>query len=327
MLKEVFLIAVNCDGLHPDDTEELKRLLETSRYGFKVEVSSKDNTEKYPELFVIGVNTTLLVRFSTNWMWGRTRRGGVNAVVNVVDETIDNSSHDRNRRPKVGVGPNGEPIITTEEASRGRKKPAWSRGDKVSLGAIVVAVIVGISAFFIPEVRQFLHLEKKPTVPQQAAHVEPPITLESLFKSDFPNVMKLTTNTDPIVFENGARVAVVAQEYMDFPSRSSFVGYYIPPTSLTFRTCVRLANSVNVLLDHFKHTYPMQTFDQGGDITSLDDIQFSGRVFIYHMWPMTLTQKATLVDYFKSKDLAVEFRSMDYLQQQVIARKAQQTKR
>lgn len=169
----------------------------------------------------------------------------------------------------------------------------------------------------------FHHESEHVATAAQGAGLEPQITLESLFKTDFPNVMKLTTNTDPVIFEDGERVTVVAQEYLDFPSRSSFVGYYVPPTPLTFRVCVRLANSVNVMLDHFKHNYPMQTFDPGGDITSLEELQFSGRVFVYHMWPMTLQQKADLVIYFKSKDLAVEFRSIDYLQQQVIARQQQ----
>jgi hypothetical protein len=194
---------------------------------------------------------------------------------------------------------------------------------------LFVIGVLGLFATIALGLYPIFHHEPEhiPTAPQQTAGVEPPITLESLFKSDFPNVMKLTRDTDPVVFESGERVVVVAQEYMDFPSKSSFVGYYVPPTPLTFRTCIRLANSVNILLDHFKYNYPTQTFDPGGDITSLDDLRFSGRVFVYHMWPMTLRQKAALVDYFKSKNLAVEFRSMDYLQQQVIARQAQQAKK
>jgi len=163
-----FLITVNCDGLHPDDIEELKRSLETSRYRFKVEVRSKVRTEDYPGLFVIGVNTTLLVRFSTSWMRGRTRRGGLNAVISAIDETLDNSSHDRNRRPRVIVGPNTEPVITTEEALRGRKRQSWNRADVLTAAALIVALLTLVAAFVIPEVRQLLHLEKKP----QASKVE-----------------------------------------------------------------------------------------------------------------------------------------------------------
>jgi hypothetical protein len=45
-----------------------------------------------------------------------------------------------------------------------KKKPPWSRADKLTALAVFVAVIACASAFFIPEVRQFFGLEK-PTAP------------------------------------------------------------------------------------------------------------------------------------------------------------------
>jgi len=192
----------------------------------------------------------------------------------------------------------------------------------VRWGAPAVATALIVTGTFLMISRRTVN---RPAPAAQVAAVSTPssapVTLESLFKSDFPNLMKITKTAEPTTFENGDSVVVTSQEYADFAARSSFLGHYIPATPLTFRVCVRLANSSYILLDSINKGMGIQTFDASG--TTLKDLKFSGRVFIYHEWPLTLRQKSTLVDYYASKHLAVEFRGIDYLQNEEMARKLQ----
>jgi hypothetical protein len=162
------------------------------------------------------------------------------------------------------------------------------------MGAITVAgLLITITDLRKPDTDPWSNLQKlrqqKAIATSPTPRPELPLTLESLFKSDFPNLMKLTITADPTVFENGEAVTVTSQEYVDFAARSSFIGYYIPATDLTFRVCVRLANSSRSLIDGLAKRMDIKTFDASG--TTLKDLTFSGRVFIYHTMPLTLKQK------------------------------------
>jgi hypothetical protein len=161
-----FCVIVNCDGLHPDDVEEVQRSLAESRHKFQVEVAQKVRTENYPELFVIGIHTKLAVRFSAKWIYGRTRHGGVKAVIKAIDEVLDKSPHDRDLRPKLSLDSNGQEIITTERWLRPRtKKHSWTRDHKLALGILLLTGVAAVAAVFVvPEFRRFFHLgEPEPT--------------------------------------------------------------------------------------------------------------------------------------------------------------------
>ena len=58
--------------------------------------------------------------------------------------------------------------------------------------------------------------------------------------------------------------------------------------------------------------------DAGG-VTSSRELTFSGRVFLYHEWPLSNKQKADVVEAYGAKGLDVQFRGLDYLADQVIA--------
>jgi hypothetical protein len=52
-------------------------------------------------------------------------------------------------------------------------KVGWTRDQKLVVTGVIVAVAIGASAFFIPEVRQFLHLEKSPETTHAAVSPTP----------------------------------------------------------------------------------------------------------------------------------------------------------
>jgi hypothetical protein len=138
------------------------------------------------------------------------------------------------------------------------------------------------------------------------------ITLESLFIDDFPNLFKFRTDGE-LVFESGEKLKIESQEYVDYAARSSFVRFYIPNTPLTFRASARIGNSVPSFLKSIASRLNAETISSGGTDTSFRNLTFTRRVFLYHDWPLTLKEKATLEDYFNTHDLDVEFRGLDYL--------------
>jgi hypothetical protein len=153
-----------------------------------------------------------------------------------------------------------------------------------------------------------------------------PLTLETLFNTDFPNLVKYKLPGDT-KFEDGQQINVQAQEYADFAGRSKFVGFYVPESPLAFRVCVRLGNSVPRTLNEIESRVAMSaSLDAGETMTSLKQLVFSGRVFIYHEAMLTLKQKSALVDYYKQANLDVQFRGLAYLQSELMARKLRENK-
>jgi hypothetical protein len=53
--------------------------------------------------------------------------------------------------------------------------------------------------------------------------------------------------------------------------------------------------------------------DSASGMTSIKDLTFSGRVFIYHEWPLTNKQTADIVEAYSAKNLDVQLRGIDYL--------------
>jgi hypothetical protein len=156
-----FCVIVNCDGFHPDDVEEVQRSLAQNRYDFKVDVVQNVRTENYPELFVIGIDTKLTVRFSVKWFYGHTRRGGVKTILTAVDDVLDKSPHDRDLRPRVSLDSNGQELITTEKWLRPRtKKHSWTRDHRLALGILILTGVAAVAAVFaVPEFRRLFHLD------------------------------------------------------------------------------------------------------------------------------------------------------------------------
>jgi hypothetical protein len=162
-------------------------------------------------------------------------------------------------------------------------------------------------------------LQKDSPVGTEASPSIPP-TLQSLFTSDFPNLFKFTISGE-VKFKDGTVVTVKSQEYADFLGKTSFFGFYVSETPYTFRTCERLANEISALFDKIQHDVASETSSDGFETTtSLKNLVFSGRVFVYHETPLTLKEKSELTDYFKNKKLDVQFRGVAYLQQESVAR-------
>ena len=109
-----------------------------------------------------------------------------------------------------------------------------------------------------------------------------------------------------------------------FPAKNKFVGFYVPscdPTDLTrtAEACLKLAqvDAVQQVLDEM----PKEMFiaAQLGHPTTIRDLSFSGRVFIYHDDFMSITQQADIIRAFAVRHYDVQFMGPDYLGKAVIA--------
>ena len=64
------------------------------------------------------------------------------------------------------------------------------------------------------------------------------------FKSDFPNVLKITDEERiGIEWKNQDVLRIKTQVYADFPAKTQFVGFYIPASPRTPEACLRLVDA------------------------------------------------------------------------------------
>jgi hypothetical protein len=102
--------------------------------------------------------------------------------------------------------------------------------------------------------------------------------------------------------------------YADFAAKSYFIGYLIPPTDSahTFEYVRYLACCP---IKTFEDIVRKMSFEgsESGQLTSLKDLTFSGRIFIYHYDFLTLEQIVALRSVYKKKNLSVQFRGIDYV--------------
>src|ERR1700733_7273241 len=164
-----FHITVIWDGPHPDDTIELQRVLAPSRYGFKVE--EEGISEIGPDYSLC--YTKFLIRFAVQPFFGRTRNGGLKAVVKAIDEVLDKSSHDRDFKLIISREANRR-TITFERWLRPRTtKQPWTRDHRLAVGILIFGAVGAVAALAavltIPEVRRFLRLDK----PEATQQVQP----------------------------------------------------------------------------------------------------------------------------------------------------------
>lgn len=73
----------------------------------------------------------------------------------------------------------------------------WNRDQKLLLVSLAVAVLIGLSAFFVPEVRQFFGLDKP--VAEKSPRLNPPSQARgavSVRQNDAPNSASVNAPTD-----------------------------------------------------------------------------------------------------------------------------------
>jgi hypothetical protein len=127
-----------------------------------------------------------------------------------------------------------------------------------------------------------------------------PPTLNDLFRSDFPNVMKFRDEGRiGIQWKNGDILRIESQIYADFSAKTQFVGYYIPSSSnKTYEACLKLVDAVQETIQSF----PKRVGVWAGyrdERTKIEELTFSGRVLLYHGDFLLIKQKAAIIEHIK----------------------------
>ncbi len=215
----------------------------------------------------------------------------------------------------------------------------WSvfSSERFSLRAIVIFVVCGVVGVGLSEVlrlttaretsgtnpaRALKTEEATPVKAPSALGDEKPPTLSDLFNKDFPNTMKATDDLQLTRQSDGELIHIKRQVYLDFDAKTKFVGFYISSSDQfseeTFRICKTLVDAVQPAIDGLSKKVEIR----GGyrdESTSMKELMFSGRVFIYHEGFLSITQKADLISSYKAKNYDVQFRGLPYAADQATA--------
>ncbi len=159
--------------------------------------------------------------------------------------------------------------------------------------------------------------QRKRSSAASAAQNERPPTLMDLFNQDFSGMPGLTDKGFDLRSSGGETIHVNWRVVLDFSARTDFVAFYIPSSEHEAESCLTLANSVRPMIGDLAKRIEVTGGDSGG-VTSFRELIFSGRVFIYHEWPLSNKQKADIIEAYSANGLDVQFRGIDYLGNKVI---------
>jgi len=203
--------------------------------------------------------------------------------------------------------------------------PNWTKG--LIVAAIVCIGVVGYGTYryyqisighFKVSENTNITLPMLPLAPPPPVPLNPPSLLD-VFNSDFPDLLKARNDLSI----EGTKTSLKQQVYLDFSGKSDFVGFYIPTSSNpisggdnTIKVCLMLINQVPDAISRLAKNTPM-IGGFGEDGNKLEDLTFTGRVLIYHEDLLSITQKAEVINAYKSKNLDVQFRGEDYLAYQL----------
>jgi hypothetical protein len=157
------------------------------------------------------------------------------------------------------------------------------------------------------------------TIATKSDQTEKAPTLTDLFKSDLPSLMKVTDkDTVGIQWQKGDVLHITTQVYLDFDAKTQFVGFYIPSSERTYLASLQLVNAVQDAIERLRKNQRIRA-GYGDEGTTLDELVFSGRVFLYHEDFLSITEKADIIKAYKQRHYDVQFRGPEYLGDQVIA--------
>ncbi|HBG61609.1 MAG TPA: hypothetical protein DDX37_07260 [Candidatus Omnitrophica bacterium] len=139
------------------------------------------------------------------------------------------------------------------------------------------------------------------------------ITLLYLFNHDFGDRL-LRSREDEVLksIKDGSETKIKSQIFYDFEAQTKFVGFYIPSDPATFEICINL-------VDHYKDVFQqdagivVETEGPHLQPVQKSELKFSGRVFVYHEYPLLAEQKRKIFDLYNDHGLSIQFRGSDYL--------------
>lgn len=99
--------------------------------------------------------------------------------------------------------------------------------------------------------------------------------------------------------------------------------FYVPDRKDAYETCVALADFPDLAISHTKSAVAIQS-KAPGDASHIDmsALTFSGRVYLYHLDWMSLTQLGSLEELYRKKNYSIVFRGPNYSADKIAHEKA-----
>ncbi len=206
-----------------------------------------------------------------------------------------------------------------------------------SIAYLLVAVVFYLGGIKWPQIRsgatRIVRRRDAATNSQSTLPLDDkPPTLVDLFMKEFPNTLRSSDNEDAITikWQDGAEIKIKRRVYMDFPAKAKFVRFYIPSATPPSADMLSGAKTLVACLKLCETDAVQQAFEeiskqvaigmgQGDQMTSIQDLTFSGRVLIYHEDFLSIPQKAEIIKAYQAKNMGVQFMGSDYLGTQVVA--------
>ncbi|MFC1524346.1 hypothetical protein ACFL6N_06105 [Thermodesulfobacteriota bacterium] len=178
----------------------------------------------------------------------------------------------------------------------------------------IIAFGIGVTIIFWVWLISYANHFNSPqnNAPKQTSNkkINKDLTLLYLFENDFNNLLRSGQGAE-FVNSKGEKIQFKTKEYFNFEAQSKFIGFYIPSSPSTFD----LLKDLPKVYQRFSSKDKVMV--EGGGIgfkpVNNTELIFSGRVFIYHEYPLLEAEKRELYALYEKDDLSPQFRGPDYL--------------
>jgi hypothetical protein len=145
-----------------------------------------------------------------------------------------------------------------------------------------------------------------------------PKTLHDCFRTDFPTTLAVHQAfnmevTDRKTGKTKWGLPIEMELLADYQAKSQFLAFYIPPSpEHTFDACATLAHTYKTNIENLKKNL---IIDGGvrNEMTSWDELNFTGRIYIYHETYLSVGDKKRLTGIYDKEQLSVFFRGPEIM--------------
>lgn len=165
-----------------------------------------------------------------------------------------------------------------------------------------------------------------PPPPTPAVTPDVPPTLRKLFDTDFDNFAKFNHDGElHAKSEDGniIKIKIAYSVYMDFASKSRFIGIYIASSPATYHACKELPTFYHEILEEADGIEVNVQKPGDSSTEHSKELTFTGKIYVYYEDDLTLEQLGSLEALFKSKNLLPQFRGQRYATTLWLSRKAE----